>query len=84
MHKLIKNSTVYICGKGETNCISTVLHYEETDEKTIYCGHKLSAYNTHWHSNFVFNLILWKQSLYKYCSSNFIICYSFNGQIIHV
>ena len=57
MRKLIKNSTVYLCGKSETNCISTGLHYDETGEKTIYCGHKLSAYNKHWHDSFVFNFI---------------------------
>ena len=58
----------YLCEKGVTNCISTGLHYDETGEKTIYCWHKLSAYNKHWHSSFVFNFILWKQSLYKSCS----------------
>ena len=40
MRKLIKNSTVYLCGKGGTNCISMGLHYDETVEKTIYCGNK--------------------------------------------
>ena len=34
--------------------------------------------------SFVFNFILWKQSLNKFCSSNLIICYSLNGQIVHV
>ena len=47
-------------------------------------NYQLSAYNEHWHSSFVFYFILWKQSLYKSCSSNLIICNSFNGQIIHV
>ena len=84
MRKLIKNSTVYLCGKGVTNCISTGLHYDDIGEKTIYFGHKLSAYNKQWHSRFVFNFILWIQLLYRSCSSNLIICYSFNGQIIHV
>ena len=83
MRKLIKNSAVYLCGKSETNCISKGLHYDETGEKTIYCGHKLSAHNKHWHSSFVLNFILWKQSLYTSCSSNLITSYSFNGQIIH-
>ena len=69
MRKLIKNSTVNLCGKGVTNCISAGLHYDETSEKTIYCGQKLSAYNNDWHSCFVFNF-MWKQSLYKSCSSN--------------
>ena len=31
-------------GKSETNCISTGLHYDETGEKTISCGHTLLAY----------------------------------------
>ena len=82
MRKLIKTSIVYLCGKSVTNSVSTGLHYDETGEKTIYWGHKLSAYNKHWHSSFVFNFILWKQSLYKYCSSNLIVCFNFNGQII--
>ena len=59
MCKLINNSTVYLCGKGGTNSISRGLHYDETVEKTIYCGNKLSAYNKHWHFSFVFNFILW-------------------------
>ena len=98
MRKLIKNSTVYLCGKSETNCISTGLHYDETGEKTIlvgthyqrtgektiYWGRTLSTYNKHWYSSFVFNFILWKQSLYKSCSSNLIIRFNFYGQIIHV
>ena len=73
-----------LCWKGETNCISTGPHYDETGEKTIYLVHKLSAYNKHWHSSFAFYFILWYQLLYKSWSSNLIICYSFNGQIIHV
>ena len=36
MRKLIKNSTVYLCGKGVTNCISTGLHYDETGEKNPF------------------------------------------------
>ena len=59
MCKLINNSTVYLCGKGGTNSISRGLDYDETVEKTIYCGNKLSAYNKHWHFSFVFNFILW-------------------------
>ena len=47
-------------------------------------NYQLSAYNKHLHYSFVFYFILWKRSLYKSCSSNLIICYSFNGQIIHV
>ena len=35
-------------------------------------------------ASFIFNVILWKQSLYKSCRSNLIICYSFSDQIIHV
>ena len=53
MRKLVKTSTVYLCGKSETNCVSTGLNYDETGETTIYCGHKLSAYIKHWHSSFV-------------------------------
>ena len=79
MRKLIKNSTVYHCGKSETNCFSTGLHYDETGEKTIYCGHKLSAYNKHFH--LVSYLI---SSCGNNHNSNVIICYSFNGQIINV
>ena len=36
------------------------------------------------YSSFVFNFILWKQSLYKSYSSNLITYYSFSDQIIHV
>ena len=54
MCKFVKTSTVSLCGKSETNCVSTGLQYDETGEKTIYWGHKLSAYNKHWHSSFVF------------------------------
>ena len=68
MRKLVKTSTVSLCGKNETNCVSTGLQYDETGEKTIYWGHKISAYNKHWHSSFVFIFILWKQPLYKSCS----------------
>ena len=52
--------------------------------KPFIVGTNLSAYYKHWHSSFVFNFILWKQSLHKSCSSNLIICFSFNGQIVHV
>ena len=39
-----QDSTVYLCGKSETNYISTGQHYDETGEKTISCGHTLLAY----------------------------------------
>ena len=82
MRKLIKTSTVHLCGKSETNCVSTGLHYDATGEKTIYWGTNYQrTINT---GTLVLCLIssCGNSHIYKSCSSNLIICYSFNGQII--